>query len=159
MAVIALMQEQCVIRRQWLSLEEFSHGVALGQVLGVFSLNTAIFVGYRLRGLAGAIVASISFMAPSITLVIVLSNLYFKYNRIPALQSALTGIAPVVVALIVSAAYQMGRGRMKGLEAVLIALAAIGLVMFAKLQVVVVLLLTAAYGLLKVRFRNGEAQQ
>lgn len=159
MAVIALMQEQIVMRRQWLSLEEFSHGVALGQVLGVFSLNAVIFVGYRLRGLIGAIISSICFMAPSIVIVIVLTDLYMKYSSIPDLKHALNGIAPVVVALIFTAAYQMGRGKIKNIEHVIIALVAIGLILFAKIQVVFVLLLTAAYGIIKLRIKRDEAQQ
>lgn len=109
MAVVALMEQEIVRRRRLLSLNEFLHGVGLGQMLGSFAVNAAAFAGYRLAGPAGALVAVVSFLAPSIALVIVLSALYFRYHAVPALQSAVTGLGPVVVALILSAAWSIGR--------------------------------------------------
>ena len=109
MAVVALMEQELVRRRRLLKLEEFLHGVGLGQMLGSFAVNAAAFAGYRLAGVTGAAVAVVCFLAPSITLVIVLSALYFRYHAVPALQSAVTGLGPVVVALILSAAWSIGR--------------------------------------------------
>jgi len=108
-AVIALMEQECVQRRQCVETEEFLHGVGLGQILGPFAVNTAFFIGYRLFGLAGALLAQVAFLAPSVLLVIGLSWLYFSFNQIPSLQGALGGLAPVVIALILSAAWSMGR--------------------------------------------------
>jgi chromate transporter len=61
LAIIALMQEYCVIRKKWLSIEEFSHGIALGQFLGPFATNASIFIGYRLRGFIGGLTALVFF--------------------------------------------------------------------------------------------------
>lgn len=158
MAVIALIQDYCVVRRRWLELDEFSHGIAFGQILGPFAVNASIFVGYRLRGLKGAVVAAISFLIPSVTLVIILSALYVRFHHVPSLKAALSGIGPVVVALILAAAYQMGRSRIRSLEPVLLMLAAIGLTLFLKLQIVAVLLLAAAYGFAKIRLGKAGGQ-
>jgi chromate transporter len=155
MAVIAIIQEYCVVKRRWLELDEFSHGIAFGQILGPFAVNASIFVGYRLRGLRGALVAAISFLIPSVTLVIVLSALYVRFHRVPSLKAALNGIGPVVVALILAAAYQMGRSRVRSMESILLMLAAIGLILFLKLQIVAVLLIAAAYGFAKIKFGNA----
>jgi chromate transporter len=109
MAVVALMERDLVRRRRLLSLDEFLHGVGLGQILGSFAVNAAAFAGYRLGGWSGAVVSSAAFLAPSVAMVIGLSALYFRYHAVPALQSAVTGLGPVVVALIVSAAWNIGR--------------------------------------------------
>jgi chromate transporter len=109
MAVIALMERECVRRHRCIEAEEFLHGVGLGQILGPFAVNTALFIGYRKRGVIGGLVAAAAFLLPSVALVIVLSWLYFSYHSIPSLQRALLGVAPVVIALIVSAALAMGR--------------------------------------------------
>ena len=146
MAVIALVQDACVTRLKWLSADEYSHGIAFAQILGPFAVNAATFIGFRLRGLAGAVTATLAFLAPSVALVIGLSALYFRYHQLPALQSALNGIAPVVVALIVGAAYQMSRGRMGKVESVLIAASAFALVVFAQMRIAWILALVAAYG-------------
>ena len=156
-AIIALIQDNCVMRRRWLPLDEFSHGVAFGQILGPFAVNASIFVGYRLRGVKGAITAAVAFLAPSVTLVIILSALYTRFHKVPSLQAALHGIGPVVVALIVAAAYQMGKSRIRSTESIILMLAAVVLMVFANLQVVFILLGTAAYGLIKLKFKNGGA--
>jgi len=114
MAVVALMEQELVRKRKLLPLGEFLHGVGLGQVLGSFAVNAALFAGYRIAGLAGALTAVVSFLAPPVTLVIALSALYFRYHAVPALQSAVGGLAPVVVALIVSAAWNIGRRVLRG---------------------------------------------
>jgi chromate transporter len=102
-AVIALIQRECAERRQWVSAGEFLHGVSMGHILGSPGVNMSFFVGYRLRGIAGGLAAMTAFLAPSVATTIVLSWLYFRTGRIPALQQALHGFGPVVIALIVAA--------------------------------------------------------
>lgn len=109
MAVVALMERELVRKRKLLPLDEFLHGVGLGQVLGSFAVNAALFTGYRLAGRAGALVSAISFLAPSVALVIALSALYFRFHGVPAMQKAVAGLTPVVVALILAAAWNIGR--------------------------------------------------
>lgn len=156
MAIIAIMQEYCVNRKKWISNDEFSHGVALGQFLGPFSVNAAIFIGYRLRGFKGGLVSVLSFLTPSFIFVTILSALYYKYHTVPSLQSALHGIGPVVIALILAAAFRMGKGRFKSTEPVIIMIMAIFLSVVFKFQVFAILILSLLYGFAKVRFfENG----
>lgn len=108
-AMIALMEDEFVKRRRCIDTEEFLHGVALGQILGSFPVNTALFIGYRLHRFWGALFASTFFLFPSFAAVIVLSWLYFTYNSIPSLQGVLSGLAPVVIGIILTAAWSMGR--------------------------------------------------
>lgn len=157
MAIVALIQDYVVTRRKWMDLDEYTHGVALGQVMGAFAVNITIFVGYRIRGLKGAVVAATTFLAPSIVLVIALTALYTRFHNIQSFQYALKGIAPVVVAIILSAAYQMGRNKVKSLESIILLIAAVVLVGVLKVQIVFVLLGAAAYALVKLRWIRKEA--
>jgi chromate transporter len=125
MAVIALMEQEFVRRRRLIPLDEFVHSVGLGQVLGSFAVNVSIFIGYRLFGVAGALLSAGAFLAPSIILVIVLSDLYFRYHAVPALQGAVAGLAPVVIALILNAAWSIGRKVLRAWPAMVIAAAAL----------------------------------
>jgi chromate transporter len=113
MAIIALMERELVRRRRAIDEEEFLHGVGLGQLLGPFAVNTALFAGYRLYGTIGGLISASVFMAPSLVLVLVLSWLYFSYHAIPALQGAVAGLAPVVIALIWSAAWSMRKSALR----------------------------------------------
>jgi len=109
MAVIALMERELVQRRRLVNPNEFLHGVALGQLLGPFALNAAFFVGYRRHRLRGALLASLCFLLPSVSLVVLLSFLYFRFHSLPALAAVLAGLGPVVIALILSAAFSAGK--------------------------------------------------
>jgi len=109
MAIIALMEHELVRKRRAVEPDEFLHGVGLGQILGPFAVNTALFAGYRLYGALGGLISAGAFMAPSFVLVLILSWLYFSYHALPALQGAVAGLGPVVIALILSAAWSMGR--------------------------------------------------
>lgn len=157
MAVIALIQDACVRRKRWLTMEEFSHGIAFGQILGPFAVNTSTFVGYRLRGPIGAVVAAAFFLAPSVIIVIILSDLYFRFHDIPALQSALHGIGPVVVALIVAAAYRIGQGKMRGAEPIVVAMVSFAVSLFWHVPIVVVLAGAAILGMVRHRMRGKGA--
>ena len=109
MAVIALMERDLIRKKRVMEAEEFLHGVGLGQVLGPFAVNTALFVGNRLYGPLGGLACAFAFMAPSVIMVILLAWLYFSFHAIPALQAAIGGLGPVVIALILGAAWSMGR--------------------------------------------------
>jgi chromate transporter len=109
MAVVALLEDELVQRRRVMDHEEFLHGIALGQLLGPFAVNTSLFVGYRLFGLLGGLACAAAFLLPSVSLVVLLSWVYFRFHTIPALQAALVGLGPVVIALIVNASWSMGR--------------------------------------------------
>jgi len=125
MAVIALMEQEFVRKRRLIPLDEFVHSVGLGQVLGSFAVNVAIFIGYRLFGVAGALLSAGAFLVPSITLVIILSDLYFRYHAVPALQGAVAGLAPVVIALILDAGWSIARKVLRSWPAMLIAAGAL----------------------------------
>lgn len=117
MAVVALMEHDLVRRRRVLPEDEFLHGIALGQILGPFAVNAALFVGNRRFGILGGLACAAAFLAPSVILVILLAWLYFTFHAIPGLQPALVGLGPVVIALILSAAWSMGRKAVRSLPA------------------------------------------
>ena len=113
MAVIALMEREFVQQRKLLTPREFLHGVGLGQILGSFAVNASFFIGYRLFGALGGILSATAFLTPSLVLVTVLSHFYFRYHSIPALQGVVAGLGPVVIALILAAAWSLGQNFLK----------------------------------------------
>jgi chromate transporter len=147
MAVISMMENEFVTRRRQFTADEFLHGVGMAQILGPFAPNAAFFLGYRKHGLAGAILSVLAFLLPSISIVILLSFLYFRYHTIPALQDVFAGLGPVVIALVLSAAWSMGRSAVKGWVAVMFALVGIAAGAF-RINPAWVLLAAGAVGLL-----------
>lgn len=147
MAVIALMENEFVRKRRVIPLDEFVSGVGLGQVLGAFAVNTAIFVGFRFYGVLAGLLSAGAFMMPSFLLVVLFSDLYFRYHAIPALQSVIAGLGPVVIALIVNAAWSIGRRVLHSWSSRVIAIVAFASGL-AHLNAALVLAMAGATGLL-----------
>ncbi|HLV10737.1 MAG TPA: chromate transporter, partial [Halanaerobiales bacterium] len=107
--MIPLIQQE-IIRNGWLSLETFLDIIAISQMTpGPIAINSGTFIGYQAAGFAGALVATIGVVTPSFILVIALSKLIKKMRQLGYLESLLLFLKPVVVGLIVAAAYSIGK--------------------------------------------------
>ena len=114
MSLIAIVQKQLVEVDKKLKEEDLLDGISLTSVLpGPVAVNTIAYVGYRLRGIPGAIMAFAGIIIPSFRLVILLSWLYFSYGNIPAVKNVFSGITPAIMALIVTVAIGMTRKTVK----------------------------------------------
>jgi chromate transporter len=110
-------------------------------------VNGAFFIGYRLFGLAGGILSASAFLMPSLALVTALSHFYFRYHSMPALQGAVGGLGPVVIALILDAAWSLGSRVLRSPAAVCIAAGALAAGAL-KANAVWVILVAGTFGLL-----------
>ena len=109
-AHLALMLDEVVERRGWITREHFLHLVGVTNLLpGPNSSEVAIHVGYTQRGRVGAITTGLAFILPAFFIVLGLSWLYFRYGTLPGVAGVLWGIKPAVLAVIVGAGVRLGR--------------------------------------------------
>ncbi len=109
-AMIPLIQDEVVTRRGWIEESEFLDMIAIAQSApGVIAINTSIFVGYKLRGLPGAIVASLGSALPSFVIILVIASCFTQFKDNSIVARAFMGIRPTVVALIVAPVWRMGK--------------------------------------------------
>lgn len=103
-AAMPLIEEQVVDIHRWLTSGEFVDIITISQMTpGPIALNTATFVGMRVDGVLGAVIATLGCITPSCIIVVILAWLYSKYKNQWGIQGALNGLRPVVVSLIASA--------------------------------------------------------
>lgn len=103
-AAMPLIQNQVVQVHPWLSQSEFTDLITISQMTpGPIAINAATFVGMKLTGMPGAVVATLGYITPSCIIVTIIAKLYLKYREMDMLQGILGGIRPAVVALIGSA--------------------------------------------------------
>lgn len=103
-ASMPLIQAQVIDIHAWLSMSEFIDIFTISQMTpGPVGINAATFVGMKVAGFLGAIVATLGFVTPSFILGIILAKLFFKYGNIGVIKGILNGLRPAVVALICSA--------------------------------------------------------
>ena len=103
-AALPLIQAQVVELHHWLGRTEFTDLITISQMTpGPIAINSATFVGIRIAGPLGAIAATLGCILPSCIIVSLLAWIYCRCRNLTALQGALQGLRPAVVALIASA--------------------------------------------------------
>ncbi|HKR02836.1 MAG TPA: chromate transporter [Pyrinomonadaceae bacterium] len=107
--MIPLIESEVVKSRHWLNKQEFADATALGQVTPGPVLITATFVGYRVAGTLGALVATVSIFLPSFLMTIAAGSSLRRFRNNEIVQSFLRGVTPAVVGLLVAAALSIGR--------------------------------------------------
>ncbi|HET8732003.1 MAG TPA: chromate efflux transporter [Moraxellaceae bacterium] len=107
---IAIMHEELVTRRRWISEKRFLHALNYCMVLpGPEAQQLATYIGWLLHGTRGGIAAGALFVLPSLFVLIALSWLYMAFGQQPLFAAALWGLKPAVVAIVLAAAWRIGR--------------------------------------------------
>ena len=109
-AHLALMLDEVVDRKGWITREHFMHLVGITNLLpGPNSSEVAIHIGYTQRGWRGALATGLAFLLPTLILVTLLSSLYFRYGSLPAMEGIFWGLKPAVLAVILAAGWRLGK--------------------------------------------------
>ncbi|MBZ5572956.1 MAG: chromate efflux transporter [Acidobacteriia bacterium] len=156
-AHIAMMEDEVVTRRGWLTREQFLDFLGAANLIpGPTSTEMAIHVGRVQAGWPGLLVAGSCFILPSSVMVVVLAWLYLRLGSLPQVAGVLYGVKPVVIALIVQAVLKLGKSALKSTWLLAVGAAAV----FAFARGVDELAVLAAGGLLAGiahRVRSGRA--
>lgn len=123
-AHIAMMEEEVVHRRKWITREHFLDLVgATNLIPGPNSTEMAIHIGYIRAGLSGLIVSGLSFILPAVIITGILGWVYVSYGSIPQVAPFLFGIKPAVVSVILVAVIRLGRTAAKNMRLTTIGIA------------------------------------
>src|SRR5881296_2309774 len=113
-AHIAMMEDEVVRRRGWLTRADFLDLLgATNLIPGPNSTELAIHIGHRRAGWPGLLVAGACFIVPAMAIVLALAWAYVRYGRLPAAAGLLYGVKPVVIAVVVQALTSLGRAAVK----------------------------------------------
>jgi chromate transporter len=123
--MIPLIESEVVNSHHWLTHQEFADATALGQVTPGPVLITATFIGYRVAGTMGALVATVSIFLPSFLMTIAAGSSLRRFRSNQFVQSFLRGVTPAVVGLLVAAALSIGRAGIHTWIGLTIAIAAV----------------------------------
>ncbi|WP_201386252.1 chromate transporter [Ktedonobacter sp. SOSP1-85] len=150
-AHIAMMREEVVRRRHWISDERFVDLIGVTNLIpGPSSTELAIYLGYLRAGWPGLLVAGVCFIGPAMLIVLALAWAYVTYGALPQIGWLFYGIQPVVVAIVAQAIWNLGRTIFKGPLAVGLALVVL-VCYFLGVNVLILLFGGAAlYGVLRL---------
>ena len=143
-AMIPIIQKEVVDKRGWISEEDFMDVLAISQSApGILAVNISIFLGHKLRGTRGSIVATLGSTLPSFTIILLIAMFFAGYQDNPTVMAIFKGIRPVVVSLIAVPMINMAKkAKLNFFTGVLAALTAL-LIIFLKVSPLYILLVVA----------------
>ena len=150
-AHIAMMREEVVRRRQWLTDDQFLDYIgAVNLIPGPNSTELAIHVGHVRAGWPGLLVAGTSFIVPAALITGVAAWAYVRYGALPEVAAVMYGLEPVVIAIVAQALWILGRVALKGVTLAIVAVVAAAAVWSGLHELVVLAAAGVAGGLLRV---------
>ncbi len=154
-SMIPLIEREVVDNKKWVEKEKIVDIFAVAESLpGAIALNASTFVGYAVAGIPGAIAALLGNVTPSVTIVITLSALFSKLSAYPVVKSIFKAIYPVIVGLILYAAYKIGKTAVKDFTCLIFAAAAFAASMFLHLDPIPLIIAGIVCGLAVSRIKK-----
>ncbi|MDU5141009.1 MAG: chromate transporter [Paenibacillus dendritiformis] len=159
-AILPIIDREVTQKRQWLGEQEMAEITALsGAAPGGIGLNVAALVGYRIAGLPGLIAAITGIALPTVLIMLALGIAAGWFRSNSYVQGALAGMKPTVIALIVYAAFRMGRDALRHVFGWTVSLLSVALLLWTPFNPIAVLAIGAAAGLVAEWFRHRRLRR
>jgi len=148
-AMLPILEREIVEKRGWATNEELMDYYAVGQCTpGVIAVNTATFVGKKLAGNIGGVLATLGVVFPSVVIISVIAGILQNFSDIPAVKSAFAGIRVCVCVLIFNAVVKLWKSAIKDKAALILCAAVFALSVFLDISPVALVLFCGAAGIL-----------
>jgi chromate transporter len=155
-AHIAVMHDELVEKKRWISNERFLHALSHCMILpGPEAQQLAIYIGWKLHGKRGGIVAGTLFVLPSMFVLLALSVVYVRFGNLPWIAAMFNGLKPVVIALVVVALHRVARRALRGPVQCAGAVAAFAAMIFFDVSLLVVMFGAVVLGIVLGMLRPG----
>ena len=155
--MIPLIESDVVGRNRWVKKEEFVDLLAVAQSApGVFAVNMAVFVGYKLRGVPGALAAAFGCVLPSVMIILLIALFFRQFRHIEVVNNVFKGIRPVVVALIAVPVFNVAKSAKVGWSTVWVPVLAAFLIVAMGVSPVYIILIAGIAGFLWGKFGSNK---
>jgi len=146
--MLPLIEQEFVTRKKWVTKDEIVDIFAISQSIpGVISINSSLFVGYKIGKLPGAYIAAAGLILPSFFIILGIAALFTQFSSVEMIQQAFNGVRAGVTALILMAAIRLSKSVIKSKNTAIIALLSFGLLVFFEIHPIIIIVLSAISGL------------
>jgi chromate transporter len=149
-AHVAMMEDEIVTKRKWMSKERFIDMYGFTSLIpGPNSTEMAILMGYHRGGMIGLIIAGVSFILPAVLIVLAFAYIYVNYGSVPLVAGLFDGVKPVILAIVIQALYRLSKAVLSSLEKGMIFVAVLALSFFGISEIPLILIGASIYLLIK----------
>lgn len=148
-AMIPLIEEEVVVNKGWISKEEFLDILVVSQSLpGALAVNTSVFLGYRIGGFIGAMVALLAVILPSFLIILIIAVFFMKFRDNYYVNAAFKGITAAVPMLVLIGAISLSKGLEKNIRTLITIIVGIIALAFFNIHPVLVIIISGLYGVI-----------
>ena len=160
-AMLPILQDEIVAKRQWATDDELMDYYAIGQCTpGIIAVNTATFIGYRKKGILGGVCATLGLVFPSIVIITVIALCLINFATLDVVRHAFNGIRASVCVLIFDSVVKLGKKSLVDYRCVIIFLVVLALSLFTPLSPVILVIIAGVAGLLVMpRSKKGKGDE
>lgn len=146
-AMLPFIQKEIVEKNNWISMSEFTDIIGISQMTpGPVAINSATFVGYKVSGVLGSVIATLGVITTSFILVTVINKLLDKFKESKVIKAALLGMRPILIALIIYAFFDLAKEAYIDIKSIIITLI-IGVILLSKkVHPILVIVIAAVLG-------------
>lgn len=150
--MIPIIEKEVVVNRKWASYEELIDYYAASQTTpGVIMVNVSTFIGYKERGVLGAIISTLGVISPSLIIITLIASLIDSFASISYVQQALKGIAAGISAIMISSLIKLRKTSIKDILGVILCIIGFVVAHYTNISIIFVTVLGIAVGLLKYK--------
>ena len=148
-AMLPMIQKEIVENKKWATDEEIMNYYAVGQCTpGVIAVNVATFIGYKLKGIWGAVWATLGVIAPSVAIITIIAAFISNFAHIPAVQHALAGINVIVSVLVLNAVINLWKKGVKNIFGIVLFALAFAVSVFLDISPLYTIIVSIVCGIL-----------
>lgn len=158
-AMMPLIQKEVVEKNQWTTTEEVLDYYAVSQCTpGVIAVNTATFIGYKIKKTPGGVIATLGVVTPSVIIVTILASILERLVEYPIVQHAFVGVRIAVIALVINTVVKMLKNAVNDAFGVIMFAAAFVLCALVKVSSVWIVIAAGLCGVLISRWKNRRTE-
>lgn len=155
-AMLPMLQAEVVDKYKWATEEELLDYYAVGQATpGIIAVNTATFIGYKNKGIIGALFATAGVVFPSLVIIMIIAGLIKNFSDIQVVQHAFSGVRIVVCVLILNAVIKLWKNSVKGKLGIIIFILSFVAAALLKISPIYIVIISSIVGLL-TKYKRGE---
>lgn len=146
-AMLPLIEKEIIEVHKWLTLPEFIDILAVVEMTpGPVAINSATFLGYKVAGVLGSIVATTAVVLPSIVVILIIAHFLSKFKNSPYVEWAFKGIRPVVLGLIVTASLTVSKNSILDIKSFVLMIVLFYLTSFKNLHPILTIVIAGVVG-------------
>lgn len=159
-AMIPLIEDEIVNKKKWINKEDFVDLMAIAQSApGVFAVNMAIFIGYKLRGIKGCIMTALGTVLPSFLIILAIALFFQQFKEYQLVENIFKGIRPAVVALIAAPTFSVAKSCKINRYTIWIPVVSALLIWLLGVSPIYIIIIAGIGGYLWGRYKHSKSEQ